>query len=108
MKAALAALGSLALAGCARAAEGVVRDQAAAAFSCADYALQVEEVGPDVYRASGCGRELIYACRPVTSGQAALPADPDEVADSGSEAVICTRQVGGHPQAPTFGGSRAP
>jgi hypothetical protein len=100
MKVAVAALGSLALAGCARAAEGVVRDQAAAAFSCADYALHVEEVGPDVYRASGCGRELIYACRPVTSGQAAPPADPDEVADSAIEAVVCTHEIGGRSPAP--------
>jgi hypothetical protein len=92
VKAAVAVVGSLALAGCARAAEGVVRDQAAAAFSCAEYALHVEEVGPDLYWASGCGRELIYACRPVTSGQPAPPLDADEVANAGSEAVVCTHQ----------------
>lgn len=63
MRLVLASLGLLSLAGCVRDTEAVVRDQAAATFRCADYALRVEEVGPDVYRASGCGQALIYACR---------------------------------------------
>jgi hypothetical protein len=91
MKVALAAFGLLGLAGCVRATEGMVREQAASAFACADYALQVEEVGPDVYRASGCGQELIYACRPT----APPPADPrsQEVADIGDAPVMeCARR----------------
>jgi len=66
MKVAIAAFGLLgwvACAGCVRVAETTVREQAAEDFACMDYALSVEEVGPEVYRASGCGQELIYACR---------------------------------------------
>lgn len=107
MRIALAAFGLFALAGCARATEGMVREQAASQFSCADYALHVQEVGPDVYRASGCGQELIYACQPVTMGTSppnpAAPkrgaharrgADPDEVADTGHDAaMVCARRL---------------
>ena len=92
MKAALAVLGLLSLTGCVRASESVVREQAATAFSCADYALHVEEVGPDLYRASGCGRQGIYACHPVTSGEPAPPVEGDDVADSASEAIVCQRR----------------
>ncbi len=106
MKVALAAFGrnacgalvaALALAGCVRPAESVVREQAAAAFTCADYALHVEEVGPDVYRASGCGQELIYACQPsAPRGHAQTPdqAEPrEEVADVGAESAMeCARR----------------
>jgi hypothetical protein len=82
----LALVALAALAGCVRNAEGVVREQAATAFTCADYALVVEEVGPDVYRASGCGQELIYACKPSAPR-------PGQVADVGDEAVMeCARR----------------
>jgi hypothetical protein len=63
MKAGLAVFGVLLSAGCVRVPEGTVREQAAEAFSCAHYALTVVEVGPDLYRATGCGQELIYACQ---------------------------------------------
>lgn len=77
---------SVGLSGCVRASEGVVRDKAANDFACADYALTVVEVGPDVYRASGCGQELIYACRPTR------PADHPDAEDRGDQAVVsCTR-----------------
>ncbi len=96
MKVALAAFGLLGLAGCVRATEGMVREQAASTFACADYALQVEEVGPDVYRASGCGQELIYACHPTAprAVPAATPAGPpEEVADIGDAPVMeCARR----------------
>jgi hypothetical protein len=96
MKVAAAAFGLLSLTGCVRAAEGVVREQAASAFACADYALHVEEVGPDVYRAAGCGQELIYACRPTaprTSAQAARATEATEIADVGDDAVMeCERR----------------
>jgi hypothetical protein len=96
MKVALTAFGLLALTGCVRATEGLVREHAATAFSCADYALHVEEVAPDVFRASGCGQELIYACRPATvqhTRAAAEPAEPDEVADMASETPMeCARR----------------
>jgi hypothetical protein len=82
----LAPLALFALAGCVRNAEGIVREQAASAFRCADYALHVEEVGPDVYRAAGCGQELIYACK------AAAP-QPGRVADVDDDAVMeCARR----------------
>jgi hypothetical protein len=80
MKVALLAIGLLGAAGCARPAESKVRDQAAAAFDCADYALHVEEVGPDEYRASGCGQELIYACTSTTPRDAATGGDEGSVA----------------------------
>jgi hypothetical protein len=99
----LAAFGALAaLAGCVRASEGMVREQAAAAFRCADYALQVEEVAPEVYRASGCGQELIYACHAAAPprrapARASLPSPEgetaEEVADVGDDAVmVCARR----------------
>jgi hypothetical protein len=86
MKAALAAVVVLASGGCVRAAETAVREQATTAFACADYALTVVEVAPDVYRASGCGQELIYACKPS--------APPRRAADDfGDEPVIaCARE----------------
>lgn len=85
MKVAVAAFGLVCCAGCVRMTEGAVRDKAAAEFACADYALTVVEVGPDVYRASGCGQELIYACRPTR------PATHD-ADDFGDEAVmVCAR-----------------
>jgi hypothetical protein len=89
-----AAFGLLALTGCVRAAEGVVREQAAATFACADYALHVEEVGPDVYRAAGCGQELIYACHPTAPRlPASASARADDVADVGDDAVMaCERR----------------
>jgi hypothetical protein len=92
MKVAVAAFGLLALTGCVRASESVVREQAASAFACADYALDVEEVGPDVYRAAGCGQELIYACHPtVTHSPAVSGARAD--ADVRDDAVIaCERR----------------
>lgn len=89
MRAALAVVVLLASGGCVRAAETTVREQASAAFACADYALTVVEVGPDVYRASGCGQELIYACKPSSPRSSPLRA-PDEFGD---EAVItCARE----------------
>jgi hypothetical protein len=66
MKVAVAAfglLGLVGLVGCVRTAETTVREKAADTFGCAHYELTVVEVGPDVYRATGCGQELIYACR---------------------------------------------
>ena len=96
MKVAAAAFGLLWLAGCVRPAEGVVREQAAATFACADYALHVEEVGPDVYRAAGCGQELIYACRPTAPPQRSRSGEvreAGEVADVGDDAVMeCERR----------------
>lgn len=111
MKVAAAAFGLLSLTSCVRAAESVVREQAATAFACADYALHVEEVGPDVYRAAGCGQELIYACRPTAPshpvhagglrpagpGSAPEPPPADALstasADVGDEAVMaCERR----------------
>jgi hypothetical protein len=108
MKVALAAFGMLAFTGCVRAAEGVVREQAANAFACADYALHVEEVGPDVYRASGCGQELIYACRYDGAASGPKPraagggADHDGAAEEADDqafgngarqaAIVCARR----------------
>jgi hypothetical protein len=87
MKLALAAIGLLGCVGCVRVAETTVREQAANDFACADYALSVVEVGPDVYRASGCGQELIYACK-----SAPLPRHDE---DDGEEQarVSCSRTV---------------
>ena len=65
MRGALAVFGLLCGAGCVRVPEATVRERAAADFSCAHYELTVVEVGPEVYRASGCGQELIYACRSI-------------------------------------------
>ena len=104
MRSAVLALGLLGVAGCVRTAEGVVREQAAVAFSCADYALEVEEIGPEEYRASGCGQALIYTChRPQggpghayghVPGQASTPEeDAPEVGNAGpEEARVCTRR----------------
>jgi hypothetical protein len=84
-------------AGCVRASESVVREKAAAAFSCAEYALDVEEIGPEEYRASGCGRELIYAChRPLRGGtsspSAGEPAQEGELGNAGDEPTECSRR----------------
>ena len=68
-----------------RASETAVREQASAAFACADYALTVVEIGPDVYRASGCGQELIYACKPSSPPAGA----PDEFGDD--QVIACAR-----------------
>ncbi len=93
MKVALAALGLLGLTGCVRATEGMVREQAASAFACADYALQVEEVGPDVYRAAGCGQELIYACHPTAPAPRSAAPVTEEAADIGDAPVMeCARR----------------
>lgn len=99
MRSVVLAVGLLGVTGCVRASEGLVREQAAAAFACADYALNVEEVGPDEYRASGCGQALIYSChRPwgVEGQVPGQPAAPDEeaaeVGNAGPEhAQVCTR-----------------
>jgi hypothetical protein len=86
MRVALAAFGLVVLAGCVRASEGTVREKAASDFACADYALTVVEVGPDVYRASGCGQELIYACHP------SRPPPGHDADDASDQAVIvCAR-----------------
>ncbi|APR86969.1 hypothetical protein A7982_12318 [Minicystis rosea] len=89
MKVAVAAFGLLAvlpLSACVRVAETTVRERAANEFACAHYALTVTEVGPDVYRATGCGQELIYACQP-TRPQA-------EDGDFSDQAVmVCERMV---------------
>lgn len=88
MKVAIAAFGLLGFVGCVRVAETTVREQAANDFACAHYALSVVEVGPDVYRASGCGQELIYACRPTR------PAAQREDDDVGNETVMsCARTL---------------
>jgi hypothetical protein len=98
MRHVFAAVGIVWLAGCVRGAEGLVRERAASDFACADYALHVEEVGPDVYRASGCGQELIYACRPARArrhahGEAAAPSE-DEFSDAAQEAPMeCARRL---------------
>jgi hypothetical protein len=100
MRRAAAAAGIFALMGCVRGSETIVRERAATDFACADYALHVEEVGPDVYRASGCGQELIYACRPVTRGRRARAQAPagddaegDDFADTAAEATtVCARR----------------
>jgi hypothetical protein len=81
MRIALLALVLLAPLGCARAGETVVRDRAGQEFACADYALTVVEVGPEVYRATGCGQELIYAC------QTARVEDADE------PVTVCSRTL---------------
>src|SRR5580700_11296339 len=82
----LPVIGLAGLAGCARASETVVREQAAAEFACADYALEVQEVGPEEYRASGCGRELIYAChRPQRGTPSASAASDPAVARGEAE-----------------------
>jgi hypothetical protein len=87
----------VALAGCVHGAEGIVRERAATEFACADYALEVEEVGPEVYRASGCGQEVIYACRPAKSVRIARAdgAEPtaDDFADTAAEpTMVCARR----------------
>jgi hypothetical protein len=89
-------LAALSGAGCVRAAEGMVRERAATDFACADYALHVEEVSPDVYRAAGCGRELIYACLPQRTARPKSPAQsPDDFADTASpQGMEC------HPKVP--------
>ena len=89
MKVALAAFGLVALTGCVRSAEGVVRERAASLFGCSEYALDIEEVGPDVYRAAGCGQELIYACHPTAPSAAAVARA--EVGDDA--AVACERRL---------------
>lgn len=88
MKVAIAAFGLLGCVGCVRVAETTVREQAAHDFACAHYALSVVEVGPDVYRASGCGQELIYACSPA-------PRATSEDAEEAGEAapVSCARTL---------------
>ena len=99
----LLAIGLVSLAGCARASETVVREQAAAEFACADYALEVQEVGPEEYRASGCGRELIYAChRPLrgtlsasTAGEPAAArgeAEEGGFGNAGDEPTECSHR----------------
>lgn len=102
MKVVFLAFGLLAVTGCVRATESMVREQAAAAFACADYALDVEEIGPDEYRAAGCGKALIYACHPVMRvsavGAAAQPegepaSEPAEVGNAAEEPVMeCARR----------------
>jgi hypothetical protein len=101
MKVVVFAFGLLALTGCVRATETMVREQAAAAFACADYALDVEEIGPGEYRAAGCGKELIYACRQVVRASATGTAqaqrepagEPAEVGNAGEEPVMeCARR----------------
>jgi hypothetical protein len=102
MRIVIAVLGLLAGAGCVRASEGTVREMAGNAFNCADYALSVVEIGPDIYRASGCGQELIYACAPVSPGRAAAvraargdaPEEgAHEIADAAEEPVMqCSRR----------------
>lgn len=88
MKVAVAAFGLLGLTGCVRVAETTVREQAATTFDCADYALTVVEVGPDIYRATGCGQELIYACHPT---KPAAHHDADDVADQ--PVMTCERTL---------------
>lgn len=89
MKVALVACGLLVCSGCVRSSETMVREQAASAFACADYALRIVEVGPDVYRASGCGQELIYACAP------SKPTHEEQTAEEpGDDAVmVCSRKT---------------
>ena len=91
MKVAVAAfglLGLLPLSACVRVSETTVREKAANEFACAHYALTVVEVGPDVYRATGCGQELIYACQPTR------PLAPDDESDFSDQAVMsCTRML---------------
>jgi hypothetical protein len=81
--------------GCVRQAESIVRDRAATDFACADYALHVEEVGPDVYRASGCGQELIYACRAERTHRprhADTSQQDEDFSDKADEpAMVCAR-----------------
>ena len=93
------ALALLASGGCVRPAERQVREVAVRAFNCADYALSVVEVGPDLFRVTGCGQELIYTCRPATREEAGerqaspdvdRPKGTDDFADRGSDpGVIC-------------------
>lgn len=92
MKVAVAAFGLflvMSVMGCVRATEGAVRDAAAHDFACADYALTVTEVGPDVFRASGCGQELIYACR---ASRPAVDREEDDVGDQ--SVMVCARSTG--------------
>jgi len=78
----------------------VVREQAAHAKAAAAYALVVEEICPDEYRASGCGQALIYTChRPEAvaqhvSGQTSdAEEDVPEVGNAGPvDARECTRR----------------
>jgi hypothetical protein len=88
MKVAIAAFGLLGCVGCVRVGETTVREQASHDFACAHYALSVVEVGPDVYRATGCGQELIYACTPVP---AAASEESEEAGEAG--AVSCARTI---------------
>lgn len=78
MRVVIAAFGVLGCVGCVRATEGAVRDQAAGDLACIPYALTIVEVGPEVFRASGCGQEVIYTC---VQGRAA----------DGEPAVSCAR-----------------
>lgn len=88
MKVAIAAFGLLGCVGCVRVAETTVREQAASEFACTDYALTVVEVGPDLYRASGCGQEVIYACQPTR------PSSQHDDDDVGDETVMmCARTI---------------
>jgi len=75
MRIAIAGIALLGSVGCVRVAETTVREKAATDFACADYALTVVEVGPDVYRATGCGQELIYACVSTRPGARDVPDD---------------------------------
>jgi hypothetical protein len=98
MRRAVVAVGIIVLAGCVRGTEGLVRERAASDFACADYALQVEEVGPDVYRASGCGQELIYACRPALvrrrAHQEADAENDEEFSDTAQQPPMeCARRL---------------
>lgn len=88
MKTAIVVLGLSLVAGCVRVTEGAVRDQAASDFACADYALTVVEIGPDVYRATGCGQELIYACR---SERPSAQHEPDDISDRA--VMVCARST---------------
>jgi len=77
--------------GCSGVMESKVRTVAAKTFSCADYAVDVTEVGPYLYRAAGCQQELIYACHP---SEGLVEPDPmDEIMGDGTDPVaVCTRR----------------
>jgi len=77
--------------GCFGGMETKVRTVAARTFQCADYAIEVSEVGPYVYRVSGCHQELVYECQP---SEGLLEPEPiDEIMGDGTDPIaVCTEK----------------
>ncbi len=56
------------LASCARHEERIIACAASHEWRCPQETVEVEALGAATYRARGCGREAIYACKIATEG----------------------------------------